>query len=411
VLENLLLPEVQKFINDHEHDDERELVLKHKEILGVPSPVIAAQIAGRRKAKEKLPRYYQTPGIIFPPAVNLEQSSSEQTARFKSTIIPEALPAPNSEIVQDGTSGYGIGVDLTSGLGVDTYFLSKVFTQMDYVEPDSGLFEIARHNHKQLGAENIRHHNVTAETFLSRHCEKADLIFIDPSRRPGNKKVFTLKDSEPDIIALQSQIFEKTCYLLIKAAPLLDISMALKELTFVKSVFVVATDNEVKELLFLAEKNFRDEPVINCINLTKRGRDSFSFSFTEEAAAETRFSDPLTYLYEPNAAILKGGAFRSVSENFKVAKIQPSTHLYTSDNLIEDFPGRTFRIEARVKPGKSLRQFFPEGKANITTRNYPLSVEELKKKTGLKDGGEKFLIGFSGLKEKFLVVAGRIKRS
>jgi hypothetical protein len=403
VLRDLLLPEVQKFIHDHEHDDERELVLRHKEILGIPAAIIAGQIAGRRKAKEKLPLYYHTPGILYPPALNLEQTSSEQTARFKASLINEVFPAHNNK-----TSARAI--DLTSGLGIDSYFLSRIFTSFDAVEPNRDLLEIAQHNHQQLGATNLRHHNTTAGSFLGQMNEKASLIFIDPSRRTANKKVFTLADSEPDVVSLQSLIFDKADNLLVKASPLLDISLALKALHAVKSVFVVAVDNEVKELLFFSEKEFKGEPVINSVNLVKQRRDCFSFSFTEEAEARARFSDPLAYLYEPNAAILKGGAFKSISQHFNMAKVQPSTHLYTADHLAEDFPGRIFAIEARVKPdARSLTPFFPEGKANITTRNYPLSVEELKKRTGLKDGGEKFLIGFSGMKEKFLVAARRVK--
>lgn len=403
VLKDLLLPEVQQFIHDHQHDDERDLVLRHKEILGVPSAIIAEQIAGRRKAKEKLPLYFQTPGIIYPPAINLEQTSSEQTARFKSALITEALAAHGGKTLKQA-------IDLTSGLGIDTYFLSRIFTQFDAVEPNPALLEIAQHNHQRLGATNIRHHNTTAETFLAQLNEKVSLIFIDPSRRTSNKKVFTLTDSEPDIVSLQRTIFEKTDNLLVKASPLLDITLALKALGFVKSVYVVAVDNEVKELLFFAEKDFKDEPLIHSINLMKQRHDSFSFSMMDEGAAITKFSDPLKYLYEPNAAILKAGAFKTIAQHFNLAKIQASTHLYTADHLAEGFPGRVFVIEAPVKPdAKVLKPFFPEGKANITTRNYPLTVEELKKKTGLKDGGEKFLIGLSGTKEKFLVAARRVK--
>lgn len=403
VLKDLLLPEVQKFIRDHEHDDERDLVLRHKEILGVPSAIIAEQIAGRRKAKEKLPLYYQTPGIVYPPAINLEQTSSEQTAHLKSSLITEALAA-------HGDKRLARAIDLTSGLGIDTYFLSRIFTHFDAVEPNPALLKIAQHNHQQLGAKNIHHHNTTAEAFLAQLNKKVNLIFIDPSRRTSNKKVFTLTDSEPDIVSLQHVIFEKTCNLLVKASPLLDITLALKALDFVKSVYVVAIDNEVKELLFLAEKDFKSEPLIHSVNLLKQRHDSFSFLLTDEAATITKFSDPLTYLYEPNAAILKAGAFKTIARRFNLSKIQSSTHLYTADHLAEDFPGRIFLIEARVKPdAKSLKPFFPEGKANVTTRNYPLTVEELKKKTGLKDGGEKFLIGFSGVKEKFLVAARRVK--
>ena len=411
MLQDLLLPEVQKFIRDHENDDERKLVLKQKEILGIASNRIAGQIAARRKAKEKLPTYYNTQDIIYPPALNLEQSSSEQTAKFKSEIIGSLLNVPRTG--DRLKQSFRQGVDLTGGLGIDTHFLSTLFSGFHYVEPSTDLLEVARHNHDRLKAINIFYHNTTAENFLNELDQKVDLIFIDPSRRAENKKVFTLKDSEPDIVSLQSIVFEKSDHLLIKASPLLDIKLALKELSFVSNIFVVAVENEVKELLFFSERGFNKEPKVTAVNLSQRhGDESFDFLLSEENALDVNFHDPLAYLYEPNAAILKAGAFKTVAQRFNINKIQSSTHFYTSDNLIENFPGRVFKIQSRVKPDpKELLQFFPDGKANVTTRNYPLSVEELKKKTKLKDGGENFLIGFSGVKEKFLVVATKVGKS
>jgi hypothetical protein len=413
VLQDLLSSEVQKFIRDHENDDERKLVLKQKEISGIATGRIAEQIAARRKAKEKLPTFYNTIDIIYPPTANLEQSSSEQTAKFKSDIIASFLHVPHMGDRPKPRFRQGVGADLTAGFGIDTYFLSNNFSDFDYVEPNTNLLEIARHNHNRLNANNISYHNTNAENFLNTLDRKVDLIFIDPSRRTENKKVFTLKDSEPDIVSLQSKVYEKSDLLLIKASPLLDIKLALKELSFVSNVFVVAVENEVKELLFLGKEGFNDEPKITAVNLSARHGDaSFDFSLTEENALDVKFHDPLEYLYEPNAAILKAGAFKTVAVRFNINKIQSSTHFYTSDNLIANFPGRVFKIQARVKPDpKELQQFFPDGKANVTTRNYPLSVEDLKKKTKLKDGGEKFLIGFSGVKEKFLVVATRVDKS
>jgi hypothetical protein len=392
---------VKEFIAAHEHDDERKLVLSKKDIFGVPAVVIAEQIAGRRKAKEKLETYYNNPGIVYPPGINLEQSSSEITAAFKRTVVEKEIHPAGRQ-----TSG----ADLTGGFGVDSFFLSRGFSSFHYIEPNPHLLEIARHNHGVLQAGNITYHHTGAETFLSTLAHKPDFIFIDPSRRTENKKVLTLADSEPDIISLQEKVFEKTDLLLVKASPLLDIKGAIRALRFVKSVFVVSVENECKELLFLAEKSFGGEPSIHAVNIGRKDDLPFTFLFSEEERFEAPYTDPLTYLYEPNASILKAGAFKSVANVFNIAKLQASTHLYTSDTLIEYFPGRIFKIDARVKPHpKVLKEFFPEGKANITTRNYPLSVEDLKKKTGLKDGGERYLIGFSGRNEKFLVVAIRLK--
>ena len=198
--------------------------------------------------------------------------------------------------------------------------------------------------------------------------------------------------------------------ILIKTSPLLDIQQGLSELKNVSHVYVVAIKNEVKELLFLCEKDFNEEPIIEAVNLFEnKGPEILSFHTSDEKSTDISFGDPKRYLYEPNASILKAGAFKTVCKNFALLKVHPNTHLYTSDSLISNFPGRVFEIEAFVKPvKKDLLNYFPEGKANITTRNYPLSPEQLKKKTGLKDGGDKFLIGFSGEGKKFLVVGVRL---
>lgn len=392
MFKDLLAPEVQQFIRDHEGDDPRTLSLKHKTILGVPTSLIASQILARAKAKSKIRLYYNTPGIVFPPGINLEQSSSEQTALFK------------TEIIQKGDSA----VDLTGGFGVDSYFLSRIFNQFAYVEMNDDLLKIARHNHLTLGANNIRHYNATSADYVWQMNE-VDLVYIDPSRRSENKKVFSLLDSEPNIVELQSQIFQKSKLLLVKAAPLLDVKLGLKQLQFVKHVYVVSVDNEVKELLFLSERNYSGEPIIEAVNLGKTP-DRFSFYFSDEESREIECSEPRHYLYEPFSAIIKAGAFKSITKNFPITKIHPNTHLYTSESLSQNFPGRIFKIEHQIKPEKKIaQQFFPEGKANVLTRNYPLSADELKKKTGLIDGGEKFLIAFSSQKMKLALVAVRVK--
>jgi 16S rRNA G966 N2-methylase RsmD len=399
---DLLSSDVQSFLHQHENDDVKQLVLKHKLIRGISSNIIADQLNGRRKAKEKLSTFYHTKGIVYPPGVNVEQSSSDQTALYKASIFSQHDAQLRNKSL----------VDLTGGFGIDSYFFSKVFKDVDYIEPNESLLEISKHNHQQLDANTIHHHNTTAEAFLRKPEHTFDFVYIDPSRRAaGNQKVYSLIECEPNIVQLQEIIFAKASYLLIKTSPLFDIQQGLKELKFVQQVFVVSVENECKEVLFLCAKNFTGEPKIVTSNILSNNRiDSFSFLFSTERSAEASFSEPLSYLYEPNASILKAGAFKTIGNEFKVNKLHPSTHLYTSNELIENFPGRIFKVEAFVKPDpKTLKAFFPEGKANITTRNYPLSVEELKKKTGLKHGGDKFLIGFSGWKTKFLVLVEKVK--
>ncbi len=401
LLSQLLSAEVQSFIHQHENDDVKQLVLKYKFIHGIPTNIIANQLSGRKKAKEKLPTYYHAQNIIYPPGINVEQSSSEQTAEYKANIFA---------LYGDSLKDKSI-VDLTGGLGIDSFYFSKIFNTVKYLDPNAKLLEITQHNHQQLGADNIEYSNTTAEEFLAKPEHKFDFAYIDPSRRAsGNQKVHSLNDCEPNIVQLQDVIFKKADCLMIKASPLFDIQQGLKELKFVQKVFVVSVANECKELLFLARKNFVAEPEILAVNIFSNNRiDTFSFQFSMERETEILFAEPLNYLYEPNASILKAGAFKTLSERFNLKKLHPSTHLYTSNNLVENFPGRIFKIEAIVKAHpKILKEYFPEGKANIITRNYPLSVEELKKKSGLKNGGDKFLIAFSGMKAKYLVVASRL---
>ena len=396
--EQFLSPDVQNFIRSIEHEDPGTIVLKKKSIAGFSSVFLAEQVAGRRKAREKLPQFYKNSGVVFPPPVNLEQSSSEATAQFKSGFVQRM------ELKGDRFA------DLTGGFGVDSFFFSSVFKKGEMIEPNPALLELAEHNHHQLGATSLTYHNTTAEKFL-KNDGRFDLVYIDPSRRAaGNQKVYSLTQSEPNVVALQNTIFEKTSHLLVKTSPLLDIQVALGELKGVKRVVVLSVDNECKELLFFCEKDFAQEPVIEAVNIAQQKRtDTFEFPYSEERSTISAWSDPLAYLYEPNASILKAGAFRLLGTRYALYKLQVNTHLYTSDRLIEDFPGRIFKVVSVVKPDpKFLREFFPEGKANVMTRNYPMSVAELRKKTKLEDGGERYLIGFSGKDKKFLIAAERV---
>jgi 16S rRNA G966 N2-methylase RsmD len=390
---SLTQPEIQKFIFENEHIDESAFLLKHKTFQDIPAHIITNQIAGRRKARTKLPLFFSSKGIIYPPGLNLEQSSSEATALLKSNLLPGDT-----------------AVDLTGGFGVDSYFLSKNFKTLHYIERNEELLSIVRHNHKLLDAQNIQHHNITAEDFLRQTSIYFDLIYIDPSRRSeGNKKVFKFSECEPNVVKLQPDILEKTNSLLVKVSPLLDIQQGLKEVKFIKEVIIVSVENECKEILFLSQKNFSDTTLIKTVNLSRRGNEYFDFNFQEELNQEVTYHSPMSFLYEPNASILKAGAFKSIANKFHLKKIHPNTHLYTADNIIENFPGRIFRIlgEARFN-NKVLQKFFPGGKANITTRNFPLSPEEIRKKTKLKDGGERYLIAFSGKQKKYTVAADRV---
>ena len=394
---NLLLrSELQDFIKQHESDDESALVLRHKDIYGLPAADIAQQIAGRKKAKNKLPLFYNTPDIVYPPSLNLEQCSSESTARFKARLF----------------SGHR-ALDLTGGTGVDSFFLSRSFEEVIYVEKNEALLQLTVHNHSVLGAKNITHHCQDAASFIASSSKKLDLIYIDPSRRSAsNKKVFRFAECSPDVVSLLPTLLTISGTILIKASPLIDIKQGIKELGHVSRVYVVGYNNECKEILFLVNSNVGFPALIEAIDLSPDDAvdRSISFKHNEEAQAEVTYAEPETYLYEPNAMILKAGAFKLVATKYGLKKIAPNTHLYTSSEVVNSFPGKIYKVENYLKSNpKSVAALLPSGKANIITRNYPLTPAQVKSKLKLKDGGESFVIGFSGTKKKYLALAKRIR--
>ncbi len=401
MISKLLSKEVQSFLKDHHLEDPSHLLLKYRTISGLPASLVVDQLIGRRKAQERFPTWNLKENIIYPPALNLEQSSSEKSALVKVDLLKTGM----------GDLGNKTLLDLTGGFGVDDYFFSSVFKNVHVVEPNLDLLEIAKHNHHELGASNINYYNMTAEKFLkSTLLKSVDVIFIDPSRRAtGNRKVFSLNDSQPNVVDLQEDIWQLGANVLIKSSPLLDIQVGLNELEFVNHIYITSINNDCKELLFFCQRNFEAEPTITAINLN--GRDAnFSFRISEERSAENRYSDPLEFIYEPNASLLKSGAFKILGVTFDLSKLHPNTHLFTSSTFNDHFPGRVFQIESIVKPNeKKPGEIFEDRRANIFTRNYPLTVNEIRRKYSLKDGGEKFLIGCSGLRSKFLMAARRIR--
>lgn len=391
----LLRKQIQQYIRSHEQADEHALLLKHPTLHGCRTADVVAQIKARRKAKIKFPLFYHAQNILYPPSVNLEQSSSEATARFKASLF----------------SGTAVA-DLTGGFGVDTFFLSQRFNTTYYLEPDRALFEMARHNHGILGASSIQHLHATAENFLHTSSPLPDLIYLDPSRRnPSSKKVYRFPDCSPNIISLLPRLL-KASLTLIKASPWLDISLAIRELERVNRVLVVAVANECKEILFCLSPDALPSPIIEAVDLQPDGRVQHTLSFTqeEERKAEVSYGDPGQFIYEPSAALRKAGAFKLVSSRFGLSKLSPNTHLYTSAHVIERFPGKIFHILEWIKPERKLmRMLLPDNKANITTRNYPLTSDQLRKKLQLEDGGNQFILGFTGLKKRYLALANRIR--
>lgn len=396
-IEKLSSKEVQDYILEHETNDVHTLLLRNKTVLGLPVGLVADQLIARKKISVKVPLFHKIHGVIYPPSPNLEQCSSEATAKFKAQLLLKELHYASFQFI----------ADLTGGFGIDSYFLSQEAEHLDFVEPNKSLTELAHHNFNILGISNLHVHCTGAEDFLKESSQKFDFVFLDPSRRDSHsKKVFQLADCQPNIPNLLPLLFDRTEFVLIKASPLLDIHQGLRELVNVKKVVVVSVGNECKELLFLLQKGFEGEALVEACNLNTRGKVSqvFSFTFKEEKNCIAAFGELQTYLYEPNVSILKSGAFKLIGENFNLNKLHPNTHLYTSSSVKMDFPGRVFKIEQPTFDPKSI----PGGKANVITRNYPLKAEELKKKLKLEDGGENYVIAFSGTRKKHIVLATRL---
>ena len=334
---------------------------------------IATQIEAKTRCEKKLPTWYLAKNMYYPDKLNIAQTSSEITALYKSNLV-----AGNSLI------------DITGGFGVDSFYFSKKIKTVTYCELNDQLSKIVTHNLAELGINNIKIVSGDGILFLKNTSKNYDWIYLDPSRRNDSKeKVFLLEDCTPNVPENLNLLFEKSNAILLKVSPILDISRALNELKFVKEIHIVAVQNEVKEMLFLLNRNYAQRIDICTVNFNKKGTQHFNFSLDEKVSAT--FADPKKYLFEPNAAILKSGGFNHVSERFDIAKLHQHTHLYTSDELIE-FPGRRFKITHCIPYNKKqLEKSLNTMKANIATRNFPETVSQIRKKTNIKDGGNQYL--------------------
>ncbi len=388
---DLLLPEIQKFIKGHEQHDPFVLSLKYKNISGVAITDIAGQIQSRQKARKKLPEWYQNQDIYYPPVVSVEQSSSQVAAQYKAALI----------------KGNRM-IDLTGGMGIDCFYFAEAFDECIYVEKNTVLAEIAKHNFNILGAKNIKVVQGDAETIIN-NLPSADLIYLDPSRRT-NKKVFLMSESEPDMARLLPKILSKTSNVLLKLSPMMDIAAAVDELKYVAAIHIVSINNDLKETLYFLKRGFSGEPIRHAVNITGTEKEVFIFSKSEELGAKVAYDLPQTYLFEPNAAVLKSGAFKILSQKFNLSKLHVNSHLYTSHHICPGFPGRIYNVSEVFKYDlKALKKVIPEKKVNVVVRNFPLSVEKVKKETGFNDGGDSFLFFTTNmLNKKVVLLASRI---
>ncbi|WP_313100893.1 class I SAM-dependent methyltransferase [Epilithonimonas sp.] len=371
----LISSDIQNYINQNINSDLNKLLLKKSPFSDVTMQEIVQQIKGRKTAEKKF-SFLLKEGIIFPPNLNLEQASSQSTAEYKAQNLK-------------GKSF----LDLTCGFGIDAYFLSKNFDDVTLIEQNPELISIVENNWKTLGRK-AHFINENLEEFLE-NLQQAqidigkifDIVYLDPARRDQqNKKKFLLEDLSPHLLEIEEKINSITDKIIVKLSPLIDISYLISELKNITEIQIIAVRNEVKELVLIIENQVTKDVKITCINL-ESDEPEFSFNFNDEKSAKSKFSESLNFLYIPNNSILKAGAFNIISEQFGLKKLHPNTHFYTSENKIENFPGRVLEIEKI--DAKDLKK---GEKYNLISKNYPLKPEEIKKKYKLNDGGNHYLI-------------------
>ncbi len=376
--------QTQAFVRQHCDDDPLRLALQAVRPEGVDMAYALTQIDGRQRMRRKVPSWAAVESIVYPQHLSVEQCSSEATARYKASVVSTA-------------GGHKSLADLTGGMGVDCYFMHSAFAETTYVERRQELADIAGHNFKALGADNISAICADGTDYL-RSMEPVDWLFMDPARRSGSgAKTVALSDCEPDVVPLLPLLLQKAGHVMLKLSPMLDISMALRQMEHATEVHVVAVDNECKELLVVMDRDgclTAENVAVHCVNLLHSGTSqTFTFCKSDEQD-ECQYACTIAkYLYEPNAAVLKAGAYRSIARKYGLGKLHPSSHLYTSDTLVSDFPGRTFAVEGYGSMSRTDQRRLLDGttKANLAIRNFPSSVAELRKRLHLADGGDVYL--------------------
>lgn len=373
------------FVLTHENEDTARLLLSASRYPSIDMPAAVQQIEGRRTAQEKWPSLLTCEDYLYPPRLNREQASSEATAHYKAAVCRSLQACEHI-------------ADLTGGMGIDTLALAEVAEHVDYVERDPQLCALMEHNCRALGVTNITVHCADS---LEWHSQNSALntqhstIFIDPARRgKGGRKVAAFEDCEPNILQHMELLRSRCRWLMVKASPMIDLSTAERQLDDVADIHIVSVKGECKEVLFLCGEH-TGEPVVHCAVHNRPGQ-FFNCDFTrsEETSAEPHYCNGVgQYLYEPDAALMKGGPYNLICQWLGVEKLARNTHLYTSDKLIGDFYGRTFRVLQELKPSrKAVAEAIPSGRAHVATRNYPTPAAALQRQLGLIEGGDLFVI-------------------
>lgn len=373
MFKKLLRSDIQQFIAQNLHSDVAQLALKPNPFPEVDWSLILQQIQARQKSEKKLPTWFATPNVLYPTKLSIEQCSSEILAKHKSKAV----------------NGKKI-IDLTGGFGVDTYYFAQTFEKVIHAEINTDLCQIVAHNAQQLNLKNLEVKSGDGREILTQINQKFDWIYIDPARRdPQQKKVFRLSDCTPNVVDLLDDYFAFSDKILIKTAPLLDISQGLKDLPFVEKIEIVSLQNEVRELLWYINKNNTQKPKIVATDYSTDEK-SIQLSLPIDDDTTTKYSNPLQFLYEPSPALMKSGNFNYIGRYFDVEKLDQNAHLYTSVTL-KDFWGRRFKVLETLPFSKKTMKNWTNQKANISCRNFPMKPEEIKKKFKIKDGGDQYL--------------------
>ncbi|WP_185151717.1 class I SAM-dependent methyltransferase [Chryseobacterium sp. SN22] len=370
---------IQQYINANLNTDLHALLLKKSPFPEVSMHEIVQQIKGKQVARKKFP-FLLKDGIVFPPQLSLEQSSSEKTALYKSEIL----------------KGNKF-IDLTSGFGIDAYYLSKNFHEITLVEQNRELLEMVEHNWNILERK-ATFINRKLEDFLEENDASFDTVYLDPARRDIQKnKVFLLEDLSPNILEIQEKLLSISKNVVIKLSPLIDLKYLVSVLPGIFRIEIIALKNDVKEVVVFLSKESQNKISCQCVNL-ESGEPTFRFQFGSAENQSAEYGEPEKFIYLPNNTILKAGMFNLISQKFGLKKLHPNTHLYTSDLKILDFPGRILEMEAI-----DAKQIQKKSQFNIISKNYPLKPEEIRKKYNLKDGGENYLIFTQSKKGKIIL--------
>lgn len=386
------------FVAKHAQEDVNKLRLKRYTDCSFDVELAIEQIEIRKKAKQKLPTWASNSSLLFPSGLSFEQCSSELTARYKQRFC-------------NGSSL----CDLTGGLGIDSLAFAGVFDSISYVERFPNYCEAASHNFMKLGATHIHVVNSDCASYINATTACYDTIYLDPARRGvENSRLFALSDYEPNIDTLLPTLLQRSKQVVMKVSPMVDITQMIVAIPQISEVHVISVKNECKELLLVITSEEKSDVQLFCINYNALGDyDEFTYSYNEERLnAVGNYANAVsTYLYEPNSSLLKAGAFKQVANMYGIEKLQMHSHLYTSEEYLPQFNGRQFRVKEvipfRSKEIKGVKKNYP--KANITTRNFPLSVKDIRKKTGIKEGGGIYLFATTTSDEQLqLIVCEKI---